>query len=424
MRWRRVARALRHAPALSTHDHRQLWGYPRPAINIAVGNCLCDAACNMWWPFMPLYLMEVGSQTPADAMYWLAVAAVVQGIGRIVAAPLWGVLSDRYGRKLMYLRTLVFLVITTVIFGFLTEPWQVVVALGLHGAFSGYDGPAVALLSVSVPDSQFKKSLGLLSAMRFLGQAASPAIGAMIAVALNFRGTILISAVATTLVTIAIAYLVPADQHPGTKAARPDGMAVAPVKLEAFKPSNQLWLAVSLFGMMMGLAQILKITTPMALREIEGGEAIIATGMAFTFGALASAFGVFLISARYFRLGRLRPALGVCTLAVAAGFLLLAASHTVPLYILAFAVISLLQAASIPTLNMLIAFNTPPARRGTAFGMGSSAQAFSIMLGPLAGALFVATSMSGGFVAVAVLCVLLAFVIRRNLVEPRPEQPA
>jgi DHA1 family multidrug resistance protein-like MFS transporter len=376
----------------------------------------------MWWPFIPLYLMEVGASTPAQAMYWLAMASVVQGIGRIVAAPLWGVLSDRYGRKLMYLRTLVFLIITTVMFGFLTEPWQVVVALGLHGAFSGYDGPAVALLSVSVPDSQFKKSLGLLSAMRFLGQSASPAIGAMVAMALHFRGTILISAVATTLVTIAIAYMVPTDKPAGKTPARPEGGAKSRVKLAAFKPSNQLWLAVFLFGMIMALAQVLKITTPLALREIQGSEATMATGIAFTLGALASAVGAFLISARYFRLGRLRPALGVCTLAIAVGFLLLSASHTVPMYIFAFALISLLQAASIPTLNMLIAFNTPAARRGTAFGMGSSAQAFSIMLGPLAGALFVATSMSAGFVGVTVVCVILAFVVRRNLVEPRPEQ--
>jgi DHA1 family multidrug resistance protein-like MFS transporter len=407
---------------LSAPEGSQRWGYPRAAINISLGNCLCDAACNMWWPFIPLYLMDVGASTPAEAMYWLAIASIAQGIGRIVAAPLWGVLSDRYGRKLMYLRTLVFLVITTVMFGFLTEPWQVVVALGLHGAFSGYDGPAVALLSVSVPDSQFKKSLGLMSSLRFLGQSASPAIGAVLAVAISLRSTILISAVATAVVTIAIAYMVPSDRHAGKTTSKSETKFWSPVNLDPFKPTNQLWLAVFLFGMIMALAQVLKITTPIALREIEGGEATIATGIAFTLGALASAVGAFVISARYFRLGRLRPALGVCTLAIAASFLLLAASHTVPMYIAAFALISLLQAASIPTLNMLIAFNTPPARRGTAFGMGSSAQAFSIMLGPLAGALFVATSMSAGFIGVTVFCVILAFVVRRSLVEPRPEQ--
>ena len=89
---------------------------------------------------------------------------------------------------------------------------------------------------------------------------------------------------------------------------------------------------------------------------------------------------------------------------------------------LIFAVISLLQAAVVPTINMLIAFNTPLARRGTAFGLASGAQAFSFVLGPMAAALLVSTSFSVGFAVVAVLCACLAMLIRRQLREPRPEQ--
>jgi len=401
------------------------WGFPPAAITLAVGNCLFDAACNIWWWFIPLYLIEVGHSTPAEAVYWLAVAATAQAICRMVSGPLWGVMSDRYGRKLMYMRALFFLVVTSILFGFITEPWQVVIALALHGLFSGYDGPAVAMLSVSVPDSHFKKSLGLFTALRYLGQSAGPALGAALALAFTYRTTILISAGLSAIIMLWIFHAVPSDRKaPVPATARSTGTQSASPRpaLEPFHPSGQLWLAVFIFGMLVALAQVLRITTPIALRAIEGQDVPGITGIAFTLGGLASAVGVFLVSGRYFRIGRLRSAMVACTCIAGLAFLGLGVMQASVPFVAVFALISLVQAAMIPTSNMLIAFNTPAARRGTAFGLGGSAQAIAIAVGPMAAALFVATSMAWGFAAIGVVCAALAALMHRRLREPRPEQ--
>ncbi len=393
------------------------WGYPRAAITIASGNFLLDAACTLWWPFIPLYLIEVGAKTAAEAVYWLALASVVQGVTRILAGPLWGALSDRLGRKLLYLRAVFFLFLTTVMFAYISEPWQIVIVLGLHGFFSGYDGPTVALLSVTVPDRHFKKSLGLYSALRFLGQAVGPAIGAVLAILFSYRDAILISAVLTAAAILYIARAAPKD----SVAKAPRSAGANPVKrpaLQPFKPTGQLWLAVLIFGFVVALQQLLRITLPIALREIEGHDVPGVTGLAFTLGGLAAAVGVFVVSAKYFRVGRLRPALVACSVITGAAFLVLGTLHALTPYVIMFALISLLQAAMVPTANMLIAFNTPTARRGTAFGLGGSAQAVSIALGPAAAAVFAATSMQAGFTAVAVICTALAALIYRRLREP------
>ena len=129
-----------------------------------------------------------------------------------------------------------------------------------------------------------------------------------------------------------------------------------------------------------------------------------------------------MISSRYFRIGRLRPALVACSLMVGVAFLLLGFIDSVTPFILMFAIISLLQAAMIPTSNMLIAFNTSAARRGTAFGLGGSAQAISIAVGPIAAAVFIATSMQAGFAVVGLVCAALALLVHLQLREPRPEQ--
>jgi len=402
------------------------WGYPRAAITLAVGNCLFDAACNMWWWFIPLFLIEVGRTTPAEALYWLAAASTAQGVCRVLSGTLWGVMSDRYGRKLMYMRALFFLVVTAVLFGFITEPWQVVFALGLHGLFSGYDGPAVAMLSVSVPDSHFKKSLGLFTALRYLGQSAGPALGAALAVAFTYRSTILIAAGLSAAILLWIYRALPSDRIARAHAHGPGAPSTpAPTArpvLEPFRPSSQLWLAVFIFGMLVALAQVLRIITPIALRAIEGQDVPGITGIAFMLGGLASAAGVFIVSGRYFRIGRLRIAMVVCTVITGLAFLGLGTMHASAPFVAVFALISLTQAAMIPTSNMLIAFNTPAGRRGTAFGLGGSAQAISIALGPLAAAAFVATSMAWGFAVIALVCAALAVLIHRQLREPRPEQ--
>jgi DHA1 family multidrug resistance protein-like MFS transporter len=85
---------------------------------------------------MPLYLLKVGAKSEADALFWIAVATTAQGIARLVTGPIWGVLSDRYGRKLMLLRALYLATPTTLIAAFVWQPWQMAIALTFQGLFS------------------------------------------------------------------------------------------------------------------------------------------------------------------------------------------------------------------------------------------------------------------------------------------------
>jgi MFS family permease len=83
----------------------------------------------------------------------------------------------------------------------------------------------------------------------------------------------------------------------------------------------------------------------------------------------------------------------------------------VPLYVLFFVVISLLQAAMIPATNALIAGNAPRSRRGTAFGWAGSAQAVAFVAGPMGAALFAAVSLDLGFVVLAGIMLGMALLL-------------
>ena len=76
--------------------------------------------------------------------------------------------------------------------------------------------------------------------------------------------------------------------------------------------------------------------------------------------------------------------------------------------LLAFAVAN---GASMPAVNALIASTVDPVRRGTAFGLASSAQAVAFMVGPLSAAYFASVSLALGFIVCAACFVLLAAVL-------------
>jgi MFS family permease len=97
----------------------------------------------------------------------------------------------------------------------------------------------------------------------------------------------------------------------------------------------------------------------------------------------------------------------------------LALAPGAPAYIVAFAAASLVQAALLPATNTLIATNVSRERRGTAFGVASSAQALAFMVGPMAATAFAAWSLSTGFAVVGVLFVAMAVVLGKWLREPR-----
>ncbi len=361
---------------------------------------------------MPLYLLNLGAKNEANAMSWMAISLVCLGTARLVCAPLWGLLSDRFGRKAMLLRSLGCLALTSTLFGIASAPWQVVIILTAHGMLSGYDGPGVALLSVSVPEAELRSSLAMTTSAKFIGQTIGPAIGAVLALALGYRGAVFGATFVAIMVTIGIALFAPNDRIAHTDPARASIKPSTP-----FKPSKQFWFAILIYSVLMSLVQLIRLILPFALKGMNSGEVTGLAGIAFSVGGFASAFGVLFLSARLFRVGRFRQMLAAGFAGTTLAYVMMALSGTVPLYIAAFGLISLVQAVMIPPINALIAFNTPEARRGTAFGIAAAGQALATVMGPAGATFIAATSYTAGYAAIAFVCgtlALLTFILLRE----------
>ncbi len=378
---------------------------------------LGSSSFNFWWPFMPLYMLDLGATSDANALFWVATATSAQGICRLATSPIWGVLADKLGRKIMFLRTLYLAALTGTAAALIAHPWQLTFALALQGIFSGFIAPAVALVSVSVPDVKLNKSISIVTGAQYLGSTVGPAVGGVLAVILGFRGTILIGAMLPLVAGAIIHAFVPRDR---IETARVEASG-KPAGLEPFRPTMQFAIAIFLFMMLFATNQLARLITPIALRAIEHADDVKAiSSVAFTMAGAFSAFGVLVIAMRVFVPGRLRQAISVSCLIAGGGMLLMALSLSLnaAVYIAGFILITIMISAMIPATNTLIAMNVTRSRRGTAFGIASSAQAVAFIVGPFSATLIAAVSIDMGFVILAGIMVALGAGLFLAIREP------
>ena len=392
--------------------------HKRAVVAIAAATGSTSLLMNVWFPFLPLYLLQVGAKDEPAALFWVAVGMSAQGVGRLIGGPLWGLLSDRLGRKKMFVRSVYSAALTSFVLSLINAPWQVAIALAIQGLLSGFIPAAVALTSVSVPDAKVRDALNAVSGAQYLGSAIGPAVGAAMAIAFGYRGAIFSSGLLIAAVATAVIFLVPAD----TVRKKERDLTGAAIGLAPFKPTLQFALAILLYFSLFALTTFRSIATPIALKDIAGASVTEATGLAFALGGIASALGVWALSTRIFRRLRLRNILAATCVLTALGHLLLALSDSVWLYVLAFTVASFLNASMMPATNTMIALNVSRERRGTAFGIGSAAQAIAFMVGPMSAAMFATVSLKAGFVTVSVLFVALAALVAFAVREPPAEK--
>lgn len=124
------------------------------------------------WPLLPLYATNLNA-SPAVVGYLVASFPVAQ----LVASPVWGYVSDRYGRRPALLVGLGSSAIAYVVFAFAPNVWLLFVSRFVQGLGGGTTGVVQAYVADSMPPAERAKALGWLSAATSAGVVVGPAIG-------------------------------------------------------------------------------------------------------------------------------------------------------------------------------------------------------------------------------------------------------
>jgi multidrug resistance protein len=123
-------------------------------------------------PLLPFYALKLDA-TPEMVGQLIASYSIAQ----LVAAPLWGRVSDRYGRRPALLIGLSASAAAYVVFGLADSVWLLYLSRIVQGAGGGTTGVAQAYVADTVIPGDRARALGWLSAATSAGVMVGPAIG-------------------------------------------------------------------------------------------------------------------------------------------------------------------------------------------------------------------------------------------------------
>lgn len=337
----------------------------------------------LMFPLLPFYSEHFGA-SPLVVTVLLSTYSFAQ----FFMSPVWGRLSDRYGRKPILLTSLCFSITSYLWLGFANALWMLFAARLLAGAGAGNIAAAQAYVTdVTTPEKR-AKGMGMIGAAFGLGFTIGPALGGVIAgdhpdiVALGRPA--LVAAGFSMLAFVLTLVILPESLPPNARMTE--------------RPSR-LALARAAFGRP-ALRQILMLffITTAAFAGMEGTFALWAES-AFGWGPEMVGLGllyvgVLLVVMQGGLVGRLARRFGEARLVtagiaiIAFGLIGLPLSSTVPAALVAMGFLAVGMGLFSPSINSLLSFHAGATERGGIMGVGQSAGSLARVVGPMIAGFF------------------------------------
>ena len=123
-------------------------------------------------PLLPYYALKL-----AASPEMIGAITASYSVAQLMAAPLWGAVSDRYGRRPALLAGLLASAVAFAIFGFADSLWLLFFMRIIQGAGGGTTGVAQAYVADTVAPEHRAQALGWLSSATAVGFMLGPVLG-------------------------------------------------------------------------------------------------------------------------------------------------------------------------------------------------------------------------------------------------------
>lgn len=345
----------------------------RLAVLMATG-CLDMMGMLMVLPLVPFYAKDMGA---SDTM--VGILAGSHAFGALMTAPLWGRLSDRYGRRPAILLGLVASGVAFVVFALTNNLWVLLLSRLVQGAGAGTIGVVQAYISDTVEPSQRAKALGWFTAATSAGVMLGPVVGSL-ATSLGPQGPGFIAAGLALLNVTAAFWLLPEPPRSTSHAVRRRlRHAIADVLRRPLVPAHRMiWIyTVGMLAFMAGngvLALFLRARFAVTAETIgyfyfyAGAIGLLMRGGIL--GRLVDRLG----DIRVLRLGALSLALGQALMPFATG---------IPTLAVVIALVPIGTALLFPATTAQVSRHAPPGHVGEFMGVQQAFGGVSRMVGPV-----------------------------------------
>lgn len=329
-------------------------------------------------PLLPFYAVDLGGSG-------MIVGVLVSSfaVAQLISAPLWGRVSDRYGRRPALLIGLAFSAIGFVIFSYAGSILVLLLSRVVQGAGGGTTGVIQAYVADATEPENRARSLGWISAATNLGVAIGPVLGSLTyGIGREAPGLI---AAGLCLLNMLFAWRFLRESHDLTAAStegfkvRRSREAVMGVVRNSGEPASRLiWIYAISMGAFQGMTAVLSLFLAVRFGATEQNigyffmyiGAISVMTRAGILGPTVDRFG----EARLSRFGTVLLALGLATIPLAEGYIALA---------LAVALVPLGTAFTFPCITSLLSRVISRHERGLYMGVQQTFGGVARVIGPL-----------------------------------------
>jgi DHA1 family multidrug resistance protein-like MFS transporter len=331
-------------------------------------------------PFGPYYIQELGVHDPDRIKFWVALFGAAPPLSLAIFSPLWGMLADRYGRRLMLLRANFGAAVVLGAMSMVRSVEALVVLRLLQGTLSGTMVAAQAMVAAYTPDRHSGMALGSLSAAVYSGSMVGTFLGGMLAEYFGYRPVFLVSAI--LLLSAGLLIFWGAREEFSRPPVRWPEKGKRPKR--AFADLRHVWPILLLLGAMSFTRQFETSFFPLLVQQMLG----TLQGAALRTGALSAIAAVagFMAGIVFGRLAdHFRPS-KVAQVAVVFSALFMMSHGMAQTFVFVGAArfaMTFCAGGLDPLFQSWLARETPPEKRGAVFGWSATARSAGWFIAPL-----------------------------------------
>jgi DHA1 family multidrug resistance protein-like MFS transporter len=362
--------------------------------------------------FLPPFVRELGVHDEKAVLLWSGWLSTAAGLVMAVVAPIWGVLADRHGRKLMVMRSMFGGMVVLGLMAYVHNVHQLLALRMMQGLLTGTVAASVALVGSVVPPRRAGFALGLMHTALYIGNALGPGVGGRLAYAYGMRVPFLFAAGFLFLggLMTALGVHEEFDAQELEEGKDEAGTIRQVLTLTGFGTLAALLFLVMFSGSFVG--PVLPLYIEKLAGNIPGGATRV-TGDILAVGGVAAAVSATILGRMGDRLGYGRV-LTICTLLTGLTLIPHAFAQTPGQLLLWRILTSFSGAGTIPAINALIRHLVPRHACGKAFGLTQSISCLGWAFGPLVGSALAAQfGMGTPFLIVGLMFVAISVLVWR-----------
>lgn len=372
---------------------------------------------NFFTPFLPLFLPQLGIHGISRVTLWAAALSGGTAIAMALSAPLWGVLADKHGRKIMLVRATLSAAVLIGLSGLVQNVYELLLLRVLQGAFTGTVTASQALVSAQCPRERMGFSLGIMQTAIFLGASIGPLLGGLAADAVGFRLSFAIAGAVLFGAGLLVLFMVEEERTEKRDEAHSSARIWLNMRAGVATP-GLLPVIGAVFAVQFGVTVVLPVL-PQFIEYLQGpgGHAATVTGLIFTGGGVAGAISSVVTGSLADRLGYKRVIVVASIVAAIFSVPQFFVNATWQLLLLRIGM-GFAMGAIMPSASALLGHLVPPEKRGTAYGLSGSATSLGFAAGPLTAAVVVSI---GGirpvFLTASILLLAIAVWVQFTVVD-------